>query len=269
MIAATIRRRSAIAGLVGWGCAGALGLSAADVAAAGRAWLGLELAADGNGVVARRVLRGSPAETAGLQAGDTIVAFDGRPMASPREVIESVASAGAGVSVTLTIRRGGVASTRTAVLAAHPGDEGVLRLEHVGLVAPSVGAIRTVQGAEVDPAKLRGRVVLVEFWASWCAACRLGAPAIEAVRVRYEAQGLAVVALTDDTAEVAAKALAKHGLRCAVGAELSPDASRAWSVRVLPTMFVLDRQGVVREAFVGTRSADALGAAVEPLLRAR
>jgi hypothetical protein len=40
-------------------------------------------------------------------------------------------------------------------------------------------------------------------------------------------------------------------------------------VRVLPTMFVLDRQGIVREVFVGTRSADALGAAVEPLLRAR
>jgi thiol-disulfide isomerase/thioredoxin len=269
MIEAPIRRRSAIAGLVGWGCAWSLGLSPGEVAAAARAWLGLELAVDGNGVVARRVSRGSPAESAGVRAGDVIVALDGRPMASPREVIEGVAAAGPGVSVTLTIRRGGVVSTRSAVLASHPGDEGVLRLEHVGLAAPPVGAIRAVQGAEVDPAKLRGRVVLVEFWASWCAACRLNAPTIEAVRARYEAQGLTVVALTDEPDEVAAKALAKHGLRCAVGAGLSSEASRAWSVRVLPTLFVIDRQGIVREVFVGTRSAESLAAAVEPLLRAR
>jgi thiol-disulfide isomerase/thioredoxin len=234
-------------------------LAAAQPRQARRAWLGVELARDeAGGVVARRVSRTSPADAAGVKAGDHILAIDGRPVGVPRDVVARVAEAGPGASVRLRVRRGGVESELVARLEAHPGEEEIAKRDKVGTFAPSWGPLTATSGT--PPASIqaaRGRVVIVDFWASWCGPCRLVAPTLSSLQDRFGAQGLTVVGISGDEPAVAARTAQSLGVRYATGVEKGSEASRAYGVRSIPTMFVVDRKGVVRDVKIGFHPAHA------------
>lgn len=233
----------------------------------GRAWLGVELAPnDGGGVLAKRVMRGSPADRAGLKEADVISTVDGVAVASPREVVEAIASAGPGATLTLHLRRGTIDQDLKVLLADHPGDEEVLRLDKVGTFAPSWKGVHAARGDVTDIKKLKGRVVLIDFWASWCVACRMTTPELNTVHEKFGAQGLTIVGLTDDEDGVALKAAERFGIKYAVGANTSLETMGAYGVRALPTMFFVDKKGVIREVAVGARASDELSGIVKKLL---
>ena len=233
----------------------------------GRAWLGVELAPnDGGGVLAKRVLRGSPADKGGVKAAYVIATLDGAAVSSPRAVVEAIAAAGPGATLTLHVRRGAIDQDVKILLADHPGDEEVLRLDKVGTFAPGWKGVHAAKGDVTDIKKLKGRVVLVDFWASWCVACRMTTPELNAVHEKFGAQGLTVVGLTDDEDAVALKAADSFGIKYAVGASTSVETMGEYGVRALPTMFFVDKKGVIREVVVGARAADELSGIVKKLL---
>ena len=116
----------------------------------------------------------------------------------------------------------------------------------------------------VDIARLRGRVVILDFWASWCGPCRMMMPLLNQMSDRYRAQGLTVIGLTDEPVEVARSVGLRLGIRYTLAS--NADAMRSYSVRNLPTMVVLDRAGTVREVTVGTETPRALTQTIERLL---
>lgn len=94
------------------------------------------------------------------------------------------------------------------------------------------------------PADLRGHVVLVHFWATYCEPCRAELPALQRLAARGEAQGLRV--LTVSVAEVDPRVERfrdSTGLTLPVLMDRDRRATRAWKVASLPTTFVLDRAG--------------------------
>lgn len=224
-----------------------------------RAWLGIELGrGPAGGVVARHVARTSPADAAGVKDGDQIVAVDGKVVDLPRDVVARVAEVGPDGAIKLRIRRGGAESDVLARLVAHPGEEEIARRDKVGTFAPSWGTLTATTGA--PPATIqaaRGRVVIVDFWASWCGPCRLVTPTLNALSDRFGAQGLTVVGISNDEPAVAARAAQSHGIRYATGVEKGNEASIAYGVRSIPTMFVVDKKGVVREVKIGFHPAHA------------
>jgi thiol-disulfide isomerase/thioredoxin len=233
--------------------------------ASGRAWLGVELVpGPAGGVVVRRVMRGSPAERDGLRDGDHVRRCDGVEVERPGQVVERIAQKAPGEQLALEVRRGDTSTVVKVTLVVHPGEEGVLRLDKVGTHAPAWKGVRVVRGGIAPSlAALRGKVVLLDFWASWCVACRVSVPMLNRARARFGAQGLEVVGLTDDREEVALRAADKLGIAYAVGAATSTETLADYGVRALPTLFVVDRGGVVRHASIGVpREAD-----LEALLR--
>lgn len=119
-------------------------------------------------------------------------------------------------------------------------------------------------------ASLRGRVVLVDFWASWCAPCRHSLPAYDALYDALAPRGFAVVAVNLDEAEADAKAfIAEHPLSFVVVRDAAGDSARAYGVRGMPSSYLVGCDGTIRVRSVGfkDRELPGLRAKIEALLQ--
>jgi peroxiredoxin len=217
-------------------------------------WLGVELEKrDGApGVVIRSVMRGSPAERAGIEAGDIVLSIDGVAVSRPHELRESVFRARAGARVSLGVLRGEATRLFAVDLEALPSDDAILHKSYVGARAPDFGALDSVQGS-VTPTLvgLTGRVVVLEFWASWCNVCPLLAPTLNGWNDRYSAQGVTVLGVTPDPVPLASRTASEVGMSYALASDQSGNMLRAYRAFALPTLFVIDKRGNVRDVLVG------------------
>lgn len=121
-------------------------------------------------------------------------------------------------------------------------------------------------------ADLRGRVVWLDFWASWCGPCRQSFPWMEAMQQRHRAQGLQVVAVNLDTKpEPARRFLAEHPASFTVAFDPTGDSARRCAVRAMPTSVLIGADGRVRRVHAGFRDdqREQLEAALREALAAR
>jgi thiol-disulfide isomerase/thioredoxin len=125
-----------------------------------------------------------------------------------------------------------------------------------GKTAPSFN-LSTLDGKKVSLASLKGKPVLVNFWATWCVPCRIEMPWFEEFSHKYAAQNLVIVGITEDDAsrEEIKQALTKAGVTYPV---LLTDnkADRAYGgIDYLPSSFYVDREGkiVAQSAGLGTK----------------
>jgi peroxiredoxin len=128
--------------------------------------------------------------------------------------------------------------------------------------------LQTLDGAPLPLASLRGRVVLVNFWATWCPPCRLEMPAFQRTWASRGARGLVVVGISEDRggeAEVR-RFLAERGVTYPVAMDDGRAGAAFGGVRALPTSFLIDRRGVVRHRVEGFFAEPLLAGAVDRLL---
>ncbi len=221
----------------------------------GPGWLGVELAKrDGAeaGVLIRSVMRDSPAEHAGLASGDVVMNIDGENVSGPTELRAHVMKAQAGARVSLGVLRGGETRLFAVDLEAAPNDDELMRKNYVGSRAPDFGSLDTVQGS-ITPSlpALKGRVVVLEFWASWCGVCHVMAPTLNGWHDRYSAQGVTVLGVTNDPVDVAGRTAGELGKGYPLATDTTGNMQRAYRAYALPTLFVIDKQGNVRDVLIG------------------
>lgn len=203
-------------------------------------------------MLAKHVVPASPAGRAGLADGDVILLAEGAVLDEPKQLVARVALVGPGGTLTLRVRRGGGQRDVPITLAAYPGAEQLLRLDKLGTFAPTWVALAPVLGSvPASLRQLRGRVVVLDFWATGCIPCRLAAPQLSRWQATYGAQGLTVVGVTGDAVPVALRTAQALDMRYSVASDEPEATVRLYGVRALPTMFVIDKRGVVREVAVG------------------
>jgi thiol-disulfide isomerase/thioredoxin len=120
-----------------------------------------------------------------------------------------------------------------------------------GDAAPAV-TLHALDGKPFTLDSLKGRVVLLDFWASWCAPCRKGFPFLDELQKRHATEGLRVVGLTlegDDDAVTAF--LASVPVSFTIARDTSERAGEVFGVVAMPTTFLIDREGRTAARFEG------------------
>ena len=142
---------------------------------------------------------------------------------------------------------------------------GVAHAVGVGEAAPSF-ALATAKGEAVALDKLRGQVVYVDFWASWCGPCKRSFPWMNELAQRYGASGLAVVAVNvDKKREDAERFLAQLPAQFTVVYDAAGTTPAAYAAKAMPSSYLIDRSGKIVMVEQGFR--DEQKAAVETRIR--
>lgn len=175
-----------------------------------------------------------------------------------------------------------VMSNRVTMLASSrlagwlPNLESLLKLDQAN---PSPNTINTanlapapdVQFTKLDGSPLRlkdlrGRVVLLNFWATWCIPCRNEIPSLSAMQKELESRGLSIIGVSyDDTADLVKdfqKQIPQTYEIVLGGREVGSQLPAS----PLPTTYIIDRQGRIRAKLIGERTREAFEASIKPLL---
>lgn len=135
-----------------------------------------------------------------------------------------------------------------------------------GEAAPAF-TLQPFDGPPVTLADLRGQVVVVNFWASWCKPCEQEAAALQATAVKYADRGVVFLGVAYVDTEPESRAyLDRFDITYANGPDLGTDISHRYRVKGVPETFIVDQAGTVRELFVGPTTGDKLSAVIDQLL---
>ena len=118
-------------------------------------------------------------------------------------------------------------------------------------IAPSAAApdftLRTMNGPNLRLAEQRGRVVMVNFWATWCGPCRQEMPQLDRLYQKYRASGFVLLGVNvDDDARKAADVAAKLGVSFPVLLDTDKAVSKLYVLSTMPSTVLIDREGKVR-----------------------
>jgi peroxiredoxin/outer membrane lipoprotein-sorting protein len=134
--------------------------------------------------------------------------------------------------------------------------------ELVGKPAPDF-TLRDLAGDSVGLRELRGQVVVLDFWATWCGPCRIDMPRIEALHTELKGEGLRVFGVNGEDAQVARAYLDRNGYTFPTLSDPGMSVSRLYQVSAIPTAVVIDKEGNIGAYMQGSGTKERLLEAIE------
>jgi peroxiredoxin len=123
----------------------------------------------------------------------------------------------------------------------------------VGEPAPAF-ELKTLDGTTTSLASLRGRVVLLNLWASWCPPCLQEMPSLEQLHQKMKGEGLVIVGVSvDEQPKAIRDVIAKTPVTFMILHDPESATAAAYRTTGYPETFLIDRDGVLRETFVGPK----------------
>ena len=134
-------------------------------------------------------------------------------------------------------------------------------VSHLSLAAkveyPTVKLPDLMSGKMVDLKKYRGKVVYIDFWASWCGPCRQSIPKFNAMYKKLASKGFVILAINlDESKADALNFLKSYPVNYTVLHDANGSTPKQFGVSVMPTGYLLDRFGMVRHEHKGFREGD-------------
>jgi len=152
--------------------------------------------------------------------------------------------------------------------AGTPPKEHVIAAGQIGSRLPEF-SLKDLQGHKISSTDLRGKVVIIDFWATWCQPCKKEMPGYQKLADLYGPRGFAVLGFkfdtmadTEDPVQFAKKLGIYYPLAVA-GDDLK---QKFGGIEGLPTTLLYDRQGILQQKIIGFEYTDVVEAEVKPLL---
>jgi thiol-disulfide isomerase/thioredoxin len=204
-------------------------------------------------VKVQQVFRGTSADQAGLKEGDFILAIDGTDLRGRKTLLDAIHSKGVGDVVTLRVGRDGKAFTQKMALSPRPEDMRSITQMLVGGPAPALDG-KYYSGDAGTLAQNKGKVVLVDFWATWCGPCRMTLPALDALYKKYRGKGLEIIGVSAESLEDLKAFQASAKLSYPLFNDIGHLTTNQYQAFAFPTLAVIDKQGNIQRMEVGAHS---------------
>ena len=149
-----------------------------------------------------------------------------------------------------------------------PSKETVIPAGEIGSRLPDF-TVEDLQGRSISSSDLQGKVVLIDFWATWCQPCKKEMPGYQKLEDRYGLRGFAVVGFKFDTmmdTEDPIKFAKKIGVRYPLAVATDAVKRKFGGVEGLPTTMLYGRDGILRQKVIGFEYTETFEANLQPLL---
>ena len=204
-----------------------------------------------------QVFKGTSADQAALREGDYLLAINGKPLDGRKTLLDTIHSKGVGDVVELRIGRDGKAFTQKMALSPRPEDMRNLTKMLVGSRAPELEG--KYYAGDLGPlSKNQGKVVLVDFWATWCGPCRASIPSLDKLYRKYKDKGLEVIGVSSESLDDLKQFQSGGGQSYPLFNDVSQLTTRKYQAFAYPTLVFIDRKGVVQRIEVGAHPAQTL-----------
>jgi peroxiredoxin len=130
-------------------------------------------------------------------------------------------------------------------------------------------ALKDLQGNEITSAALRGKVLLIDIWATWCQPCKKEMPGYQKLLDQYGSRGFAVVGLKSDImmdTESPIKFAKEIGVHYPLAVASADIVQKFGGIEGLPTTMIYDRQGILRKKVIGFEYTENFESVLKPLL---
>jgi peroxiredoxin len=162
-----------------------------------------------------------------------------------------------------------VATFGALCIAAMLFAEGEKQPDMAGKLLPAPAwQLRGLDGKTVHSSDFKGKVVILDFWATWCPPCRMEIPGFVELQKQYEKQGLAVVGVSEDAiSPVEVKKFTQElGVNYPIVLADAGTSQAYGGIEALPTTFVIDRAGRIVKEHLGFTEKEELEKEIKPLL---
>jgi cytochrome c biogenesis protein CcmG/thiol:disulfide interchange protein DsbE len=170
-----------------------------------------------------------------------------------------------GLAALLAVSLFGIAMAAANLLGYQPGGASH---DAPGFTLPIAGGEGAAEGDRVSLDALRGKVVLLDFWASWCGPCRRSIPILNGVHQRYGSRVEMYGVNVEQEQSNAYVARAHQAFAAEFPSLRDEDGSvqAAYAVTSIPTLVLIDREGVVRWVYSGVPDGDEVADRIDALL---
>jgi peroxiredoxin len=135
----------------------------------------------------------------------------------------------------------------------------VLKIPHV--TEPADIRLKDIEGRQVNLSDFRGKIVFLNFWTTWCPACRIEMPSMEKLHQKFKYKDFAMVTINlQETASQVKEFFKVHKLTFTALLDSTGDVGTAFGIYQIPTTFILDKEGRIIAKAVGPREWDSKNA---------
>lgn len=216
------------------------------------------------------VYRGSPGDRSGVKEDDVIIAANDVPVKKFQDISTVTRGQPPGFTFNMKVLRAGKELMFPVTIEAKPEDMRA-RLKEAWEGTPMVpftvqGLNQGKVGKTIQSAQYKGKVLVLDFWATWCGPCRTAMPVLERLQKELGPKGLVVLGVSSEETKVIDDFLAKNPLGYQVAHDPIGEMKQDYEIDKLPTLYVIDQKGIVQEVGIGAGHLAALEATLRRLL---
>jgi len=248
------------------------------VAAENPGWLGVGLRemtqdertfhqVDHPGVMIKQIFNDTPAKKSGFKVGDYVVSVGNHPiLKGVREMVAHVKANKEGARVSFTIKRDGKEQILTAILGKVPKRGEIMKNAWLNKNIPPISVMELDGKTKINLDQLQGKIVVIDYWATWCNPCKKAIPILEDLQEEYGDRDVMIIGVSDEEREIVQTYAKNRPVEYKIAYDIDRKLGGKLYISSYPTFLVIDKKGVIRSISTGLNGAGQLKSKIQKLI---